>query len=93
MRPSYQGEFIRSVTNDNLNDEYYPPFKRKIKVMFSMAINLAIITLTIYLVVLIQNLKKSYLDKYGPDMIPISYINTAASIAVAIQIGILNFVY
>ena len=34
-------------------------------------ISAAIITLSVYLVVLIQNLKKKYLDKYGLDMIPI----------------------
>ena len=53
MRPSYKGEFIRSVTNDNLNDEYYPPLKRKLKIMFSMMISTGIIALSIYLVVLI----------------------------------------
>ena len=39
--------------------------------MLSMMISAAIITLSVYLVVLIQNLKKKYLDKYGLDMIPI----------------------
>ena len=53
VRPSYKGEFIRSVTNDNLNDEYYPPLKRKLKIMFSMMISTGIIALSIYLVVLI----------------------------------------
>lgn len=39
--------------------------------MFSMMISVGIIALSVYLVILIQNLKKRYLDKYGPDMIPI----------------------
>ena len=61
IRPSFQGNFIRSIVNDNYNDEYYPPIKLKLKLIFSMFVSAGIIVISIIFVVLIIGVCMSFI--------------------------------
>ena len=49
---------MRSIINDNLNEEYYPGYLYKLKMMFSFFISFIIITMVIACVFGIFLLKK-----------------------------------
>ena len=52
-RPAFKGEYIRSVTNDDLNEEFYAPLKTKLKMLFSLAVSVCIIVCVVVCVILI----------------------------------------
>lgn len=48
---------MRNITNDDLNEEYYSPTTRKLKMLFSLAVSFLIIGIVIGLVFAIFTLK------------------------------------
>lgn len=50
-RPAFEGQYVRSITNDDLNEEFYSPFKRKMKMLLSLAISFIIIAMVIVCVI------------------------------------------
>lgn len=69
---------MRSVVNDDINEEYYSPFKRKMKMLFSIFISFIIIGCAIACVFIIFYLKVS-LIKCG-DCLPKEIILDANSL-------------
>ncbi len=58
-RPAFKGDFQRSITNDDLNEEYYSPFRRKMKMLFAVFVSFSIIGIVITLVFIIFSFKSS----------------------------------
>jgi len=48
---------IRSITNDSLNEEYYSPTNRKLKILMSICVSFSIIGIVITLVFIIFQFK------------------------------------
>ena len=56
-RPAFVGVYMRSVTNDDLNEEFYSPFKRKMKMLFSVFVSFIIIFCAVVCVFIIFQFK------------------------------------
>lgn len=92
-RPAFTGVYMRSVTNDDLNEEYYSPFKRKMKMLFSVFISFIIIGCAIACVFIIFMLKIYLLDcKCLPGEIILDENSLPATLN-SIQIVIFNTIY
>ena len=92
IRPNFEGKFIRSINNDDMNDEYYPLIKRMAKMAISYLISSIIIFCVLLIVYLIFTFR-SYLkgcDCVGGNSF---LINTVPSILNSIQIFIFNAIY
>ena len=92
VRPAFDGKYIRCITNDDMNDEYYPESKRMVKMAFSYSIAFIIIACCVTCVFLLFLLKE-YFRKCncvgGNSLI----INTVPSVLNSIQILIFNGIY
>lgn len=65
-RPAFEGQYIRSITNDDLNEQFYSPFKRKMKQLMSLSISFVIISCVIGCVLGILTFKQVMLEEQAP---------------------------
>ncbi|CAD8105641.1 unnamed protein product [Paramecium primaurelia] len=88
-RPAFQGKYIRSITNDDLNEEFYSPFLRKMKQLFSLAVSFLIIGCVIGSVLGIFFFKNLMLQQKADPF----YAQNVPALLNFIQINFFNFVY
>ncbi|CAD8202207.1 unnamed protein product [Paramecium octaurelia] len=88
-RPAFEGDFIRSVLNDDLNEEFYSPLKRKMKQLLALSISAIIIGCVIGCVIGINILKNTLIEQKLDQTLS----NTIPSILQAVSINFFNFIY
>jgi hypothetical protein len=97
-RPAFLGVSQRSITNDDLNEKYDSPFKRKMKILLSVIVSFMIIAFVILTVIYIFEFKQNLI--YCVRLGGCSYLNnsllnynTLPAVVNSVQIGIFNFIY
>lgn len=91
-RPSFKGQFIRSIHNDDINVLYFSPKKKILKTIISYFISISILVCVIVCVILILYFK-DYLYTCGCVDTSNSLIAAIPSIINSIQIQIFNAIY
>ncbi|CAD8148836.1 unnamed protein product [Paramecium octaurelia] len=89
LRPAFQGDFLRSITDDDLNEQFYPPIKRKITQLFGLAVSFLIILCVIGCVLGIFFFKNYMIETKADPF----FSQQLPGLLNSILIAVFNFIY
>ncbi|CAD8205990.1 unnamed protein product [Paramecium pentaurelia] len=89
-RPAFEGDFVRSLITDQLNEEYYPIWKKQFKLFYSSFVTLIIISMVIASVIGVFILKNYLIEEYPNDQFLVSFVPSMIN---AIVIQLFNLIY